>query len=111
MSFQQQEIQRLKQLQVQSLKKQFPLTTSPATDVYDVPITIANTPCIFRTQLPNLFPHQAPYIILLGIQGLHQNLGSNGLVQHSKLLNWSPHSNLAGILNEIIQLFVQNPPK
>jgi hypothetical protein len=72
---------------------------------------IANTQCVFRIQFPQMFPSQAPYILLMGITGSHQNLSQQNYVLHPKLNTWTAHSNLAAIFTEIAQAFVSNPPK
>jgi hypothetical protein len=88
----------------------------------DIPILLKNNiQSVFRVQLPFSFPQQPPAVYLLAPQGTHQNLGSssihfklnlgpNQIVQHYKLLKWGVHSNLALILAEVFQLFINEPP-
>jgi hypothetical protein len=77
----------------------------------DIPILLKNNiQSVFRIQLPFSFPQQPPAVYLLAPQGSHQNLGPNQLVQHYKLLKWGVHSNLALILSEVFQLFINEPP-
>lgn len=45
------------------------------------------------------------------MSGQHQFLGQNNYVQHPKLAQWSPHSNLAGIFADIVTAFITSPPK
>ncbi|KAF0974797.1 hypothetical protein FDP41_006271 [Naegleria fowleri] len=112
-SLEQQQAQRTRQLQADSVIKRFhnaKIVSTNDNNVVDVPITLKNGQQLtFRILMQHAFPQQPPLITTLATIK-HQNIDNNGYVVHQQLRQWTPQSSLGDVLSLVFRDFITNPP-
>ena len=109
----QQQLQRTRQLQADSVIKRFPnakIVSTTDNNLLDVSIVLKNGQQLaFRILMQSTFPQQPPLITVM-CTARHQNIDANGYVIHSQLRSWTPQSSLGDVLSLVFRDFIQTPP-
>ena len=112
-SLEQQQAQRTRQLQGDSVLKRFQnskIISPNDNNVIDIPITLKNGQQLtFRVLMQQTFPQQPPLITTLATIK-HPNIDANGYVVHQQLRQWTPQSSLGDVLALVVRDFIVNPP-